>query len=217
MASSRGLSGIALGITAAGGLLAYSGVTGKGFAGQLRSLIAGGSPSAASQTQPITFSAGSGGATTDAAGAVQLDAANIGGGTYASFWTAVMGNLGRPATLGNLEAMAGISNFEGLNSYFNPMNIEWHPGDNPIIQGTGNFNNVGVQTYSGIDEGVAATSAFLLEPHWSGVLTALATGNFQLVNAAIKQAYTWAAYQAPDQATTDRILATSMGQGSVAA
>lgn len=212
--NSGGISGIAVTATLVGGLLAYSGLKGKGIAGSVRALLAGNSPATAAQANPISSgsSTPSTTATTSSDDATLLSATGGTGQTYQDFWVAVLGNLGKPSTLGNLEAMAGISNFEGLNSYFNPMNIEWHPGENPAIQGIGNWNSVGVQEYSGFDQGVVATTTFLGEPHWAGVQAALTTGSFALVNAAIKQAYTWAAYAAPAPATADRILSTRMGQ-----
>lgn len=206
--NAKGISGVAVSITVVGALLAYSGLKGKGLAQSFQALIAGNSPATGPQVNPIQDS--SGGTSGQSAGAT-LESAGT-GQTYQDFWIAVLTNLGKPSTLGNLEAMAGISNFEGLNSYWNPMNIEYHAGDAAILQGTKAFNTVGVEEYSSFDAGVAATSYFLTEPHWAGVLTALTTGNFGLVNAAIKQAYTWDTYEPPAPATADRILATRMGQ-----
>lgn len=213
--ASSGASAAAVGAVALGSLLAYSGLKGKGFSDSLRAVIAGGAPSSVAQANAIV-------APTQSAAAGLPSAANqlsgskgnevFSGQTYNDFWTDVLGVIGRPALQGNLEAMAGISNFEGLNNYFNPMNIEWHPGDASVLQGTGNWNSAGVQTYSSFDEGVGATAYFLGEPHWAGVVTALTTGNYGLVNAAIKQAYSWAAYVPPSQAVADQILATPMGQ-----
>lgn len=203
MASRSQLSGVAIATLLGGGLLAYSGVTGKGFAKGVQALIAGKNPNTAQQTNPIQS------ATNTATGGIVAPGT---GQTYQDFWQAVFNVLGKPSSLGNLEAMAGISNFEGLNSYYNPMNIEYHPGDNPVLQGVDNWNSVGVQEYVSFDQGVKATAYFLTEPHWAGVNTALTTGSYDLVNAAIKQAYTWAAYQAPAKATADQILATRLGQ-----
>jgi hypothetical protein len=207
MACRTQLSGVAIGTLLGGGLLAYSGIKGKGFSQGLQALIAGKNPNTATQTNPIQT------ATSSLSPAGQVIANSQGGAnTYQDFWQAVFSTLGKPATLGNLEAMAGISNFEGLNNYFNPMNIEYHPGDNPVLKGADNWNSVGVQEYVSFDEGVKATAYFLTEPHWAGVNTTLTTGSYDLVNAAIKQAYTWAAYQAPSKATADQILAQRMGQ-----
>lgn len=220
MASRSSLSGLAVALTVGGGLLAYSGIAGKGFSQSLRGLITSGTnPASSPQTNPIN--APSTGTTTPSSSEATL--LTFGGGTpgvtggsqtYGDFWAAVLGNLGKPVVAGNLEAMAGISKFEGFNSYFNPMNIEYHDGDASILKGIGSFNSVGVEKYAGFDQGVGATSYFLTEPHWAGVNTALTTGNFQLVNAAIKQAYTWAAYVAPSQAVCDQILASPIGQAA---
>ena len=206
MAEGSRLNGYALFAAVAGSILLYSGLKGKGISGVFQSLIAGQNPSSAPQTLGISG--------TDLEGSLATGVTPAGTVTYQSFWTAVLQNIGRPVTAGNLEALAGISKFEGLNNYWNPMNIEYHgtPSENPILKGVGNWNSVGVQEYADADSGIAATSAFLLQPHWAGLMTALAAGNFQLDNAAIKQAYTWAAYSPPSQTAADQILALPMGQ-----
>lgn len=101
---------------------------------------------------------------------------------------------------------------EGMNSYNNPFNIEYHEGDNPILRGTGSFNSVGVQEYASPQAGVAATIQILSQPHWAIVSTALLSGNYDLVTAALTTAYSWAVFHpAGNGQAADQILASPLG------
>lgn len=121
--------------------------------------------------------------------------------TYNQFFTDVLTKLGIKPTTGDLAGLAGVVNTEGKNSYYNPFNIEWHPGSNTAWQGIGNWNSVGVQEYGSYAQGVNATAAFLQDNSgWSGVLGALRQGSKSGVDSALTNVYTWAPFH-PVQST----------------
>ena len=165
-------------------MLAYSAVKGKSISSSFQSLLAGQSPanafSANTITPPITDSTGFNVTTSNSSG----------GASQQAFFSAVLTQLGAPVTQGALNGFAGITNTEGVNSYNNPFNIEWHPGDNPAWQGIGNFNSVGVQEYATFDQGVAATAAFLQDnSRWSNVVAAAKAGNQSMLESALGTVY----------------------------
>lgn len=133
--------------------------------------------------------------------------------TLGQFFSDVLSGIGAPASAANLGTLANVSQTEGVNKYYNPFNIEWHPGDNPAWEGIGNFNSVGVQEYGSYAQGVAATDAFLRNnSRWSNFVNALKGGSG--ANSQLQAAYTWATVKqaSPSQATT--LLAKDIGTGT---
>lgn len=125
--------------------------------------------------------------------------------TYRQFFAVVLEQLGAPSE-DALEALATIVHEEGQNSYFNPLNIEWHPGDNPALKGTHAFNSVGVQAYADVNHGITATIAILQQPHWASVLHKLRNGTFTGIVAGLEVAYTWAKFNPGSQAQARALL-----------
>lgn len=214
MASAANIPASALIVALVGSVLAYSAVKGKSFSGAARALLSGQSPGTAAETlgisTPTTADTG-----LPAAGSLVSDgpkgSETFGSQTYGQFFSQVFEALGRPSTQGNLRAFAGIVNTEGRNAYFNPLNIEWHQGDPTAYQGAGSFNSVGVQEYTSIAAGVGATVAFI-QAHWPTVNTALLSGSYNLVTAALTSTYTWAQFRpAGNGAQADVILAAPIG------
>lgn len=209
----RNISGAVLVLGIGGAVLAYSGLTGKGFAGSVRALLAGQSPSTAPQTNPITGSSSSDGTSGQSAGDTQLvpvgDAGP--GATESQFLSDVTRGLGAQPTQGTLNGLAAVVQTEGVNNYYNPFNIEWHPGENTAWKGIANWNSVGVQEYGSYQQGVQATVAFLTQnSHWSNVVSAIKSGNQQMVESALTNAYTWAKLKLAGN-NASSILAKSVG------
>lgn len=203
MASTVPASGLLL--LAGGAVLAYSGLKGKGVANSIRALLAGQSPATALQTTGIT--AGDSSTVPTVAGVVG------GTGTQSSFFSGVLQGLGAPVSQANLSALAGVNYTEGVNSYNNPFNIEWHPGDNPAWQGVGNWNSVGVQEYASPAQGIAATVAFLQNnSRWSTLVSALQASNQQLAQSALSTIYaSWGAAFRPAPANQVPSLLNATG------
>lgn len=118
--------------------------------------------------------------------------------TYRQFFTAVLSPYGAVSE-GALQGMATVVHEEGANDYWNPWNIEYHPGDNTVYQGVSDFNSVGVQRYADSSHGIAALATWLTQPHWQPVLSALKTGSYGAVVTALTQAYSWAAFNPGSQ------------------
>lgn len=200
----RDISPAVLLVGVGGAVLAYSGLKGKSFSTALQALLAGQSPSTVAQTSAISTQQ-------DSTGFTLSSSASTGGVSQQSFYSDVLRGLGAPVTAGNLTALAGVTQTEGVNNYYNPFNIEWHPGDNTAWQGVGNFNDAGVQKYGSYDQGVQATVAFLSQnSHWSNVVSALRSGNGPLATASLTAAYTWATFK-PAGSNAGSLLSAPVG------
>lgn len=174
-----------------GAVLAYSGLKNKSISNSFRALLAGQSPADAASNPSVLPST-----QTDSTGFILSGSSSSGGVSQQAFFSDVLRGVGAPVTQGGLNALAGVTNTEGVNNYFNPFNIEWHPGDNTAWQGVGNANDAGVQRYGSYQQGVNATVAFLTQnSRWSQVVSSLKTGNQTLSEAALTAAYTWAAFK----------------------
>jgi hypothetical protein len=135
---------------------------------------------------------------------------------YADFFAQLLHQLGIQQSTGALQGLADVVHEEGTNSYYNPFNIEYHPGDNVAYKGTGNVNSVGVQEYGSEAQGVSATAAFLeSNPRWSELLSALRTGSKDNVDTAFTHIYTWAPFHAGSVNDANNILASKIGTHSV--
>ena len=137
---------------------------------------------------------------------------------YADFFSQVLAGLGihgKTAAQAQLR-LADVVHEEGANSYYNPFNIEYHPGDNTAYKGTGNFNSVGVQTYGSEAQGVAATIAYLKSnSNWNPLLNALQTGDKSKIDDAFSKIYTWADFKPGSLDDAHNILASIIGTHSV--
>lgn len=185
----RDISPAILVIGVAGSVLAYSGLKGKSISKSFQALLAGQNPADTAQINGISTQQ-------DPTGFTLSSSSSTGGVSEQAFFADVLRGLGAPVTSGNLAGLAGVVQTEGVNNYYNPFNIEWHPGDDPSWRGVGNFNDVGVQEYGSYDQGVAATVAFLKgNSGWSNVINALKSGNQQMVEAALTAKYTWAKFK----------------------
>lgn len=179
----RNISPAILIVAVAGSVLAYSGVKGKSISKSFQALLAGQSPADTAQATGIPT-------LDDSTGFNLTTSASSGGVSEQSFFSDVLRGLGAPVTSGALATLAGVVHTEGVNNYYNPFNIEWHPGDNTAWQGSGNFNSAGVQKYGSYAEGVNATVAFLQNnSRWSNVVAALKSGNEPMGNAALQAVY----------------------------
>lgn len=137
--------------------------------------------------------------------------------TYAAFFAAVLSDLGiHGQTAVNAQlGLADVVNEEGPNKYYNPFNIEWHPGDNPAYKGTGNYNSAGVQEYGSEQQGIDATVAFLTSnSRWQQLIDALGTGSKSKIDTAFTNIYTWADFHPGSTNTDKNILASKLGTKS---
>lgn len=126
----------------------------------------------------------------------------------------VLVGLGAPVTQGNLNTIADVADTEGINNYYNPFNIEWHPGDNPAWQGYASFNSVGVQKYASYQDGVNATVAYLKgNSHWAPYVSALR--NNANAQGALQAAYTWAKLKTVSGVQAVSELGQNLGGGTV--
>lgn len=135
---------------------------------------------------------------------------------YANFFSQLLHQLGIKGSPGALQGLADVVNTEGTNSYYNPFNIEYHPGDSLAYKGTGNYNSVGVQTYGSEAQGISATAAFLQgNANWQPLLDALRTGSKDKVDAAFSSIYTWTQFKPTDTQGAENILDSHLGTHSV--
>lgn len=193
------ISPLVLLLAVGGSVLAYSGVKGKSISSAARALLAGQSPSAATSANQISVA---GDSTINGVPVTQVVGGNGQGGTLQDFYSQVLAGIGAPNTPANQFALAGIVKTEGQNNYNNPFNIEYHPGDNPLLKGIGDFNGppYDVQEYATPAQGVTATIQLLNQPHWANVKAALMHGSsYEAVTAALTSAYTWATFHPAGQ------------------
>lgn len=112
--------------------------------------------------------------------------------------------------VGGLQGLATLVHEEGPNSYWNPGNIEYHPGDNSVFKGVSDFNSVGVQMYAGAEPGAKAFRVWFTQSRWLPVANAAASGSYAATVQALTRAYTWAPYnpgtQAQAEATLDSVM-----------
>lgn len=141
---------------------------------------------------------------------------------YALFFSEVLHDLGITPTTGDLQALASTAHFEGLNSYFNPLNITYHSGDNPTIKGVSTLNSVGVQEYGSFNQGVAATVAFFgnpgINPVWNNFLAGLKSGSESQTIAGLDSAYQSWGSNGPSALSTnsaENVLASKIGTSSI--
>lgn len=107
--------------------------------------------------------------------------------TEKEYFTAWLTALGLPVTQSNLNALYSVSQYEGQNNYYNPLNaVQKAPGSK-------NWNSVGVQMYPDFATGVKASAQLFSGTPWVGVRQALAQGNDTnaILNAFAKVYQTW--------------------------
>lgn len=209
------ISGAGIAVTLAGAIFAYSAIKGKSISSSIRALLAGQSPASTVQANPITSpdtSLSTPGSPVASSGSTFQSQVPGYTNTYGNFFTDVLNGLGKPITQGNLNALAGVVQTEGKNNYYNPFNIEWHEGMNTAWKGVGNWNPQGVQEYANYQQGVAASVAFFSQNSgWRQFLSALASGNQSMVQAALANEYgSWGATFRPAP-NPSPILSSNLG------
>lgn len=95
---------------------------------------------------------------------------------FPNWQTAVLDAIGAPKTKSNVDFLTSWHAFEQSNATNNPLNTTAY-APTPATVGTGAINNAGVQNYASPSAGVAATAAFLQMPNYSGILSALRSGD----------------------------------------
>lgn len=158
------IDGVALGSAAFGGLFIYAGVKGISVPAAMRSLITGKSPAGLPQTQPITGTAAGG-----AGGGGGGPAGNVPAGQgEQSYFSALLRDLGAPASTANLQAMYRWAKKEEPSfpppNAWNPLNIK-----NPQ---TGSFAQ-----YPSPRAGAFSSAAFMINNHYTAIVSSLRTGN----------------------------------------
>lgn len=133
---------------------------------------------------------------------------------YEGFFNVLLRDLGITPSPGALLGLADVVHEEGKNQYYNPFNIEWHPGNDPRYKGTKNFNSVGVQEYASAQAGELATVAFLQDnPRWSALIDALKSGSKANVDRAFTDIYTWATFKPGTTSQDNAILGSALNTG----
>lgn len=126
-----GVSGIALGAAAVGGVFLYGGIRGKSPLAALQAIVQGQSPATVLQSQGISTTFG--GATTTGAGASSTGSQSTVGGDYAPIDAAFkawgFSKAGRAGALGNLEQESGFNPAGGMGDGGTSGGIaQWHLG-----------------------------------------------------------------------------------------
>jgi hypothetical protein len=166
------IDGIALAAIGAGSMFAYAGIRDKSVLSVLDGLIKGQSPAKAA-------SAGAGLGGTPAAAATGGSVAGSGPGagsapatgSETSFYTAVLQDLGAPATNANLMSMYAWGRHEEPG--FPPQNVggnAWNPLNIKSLV-TGGFAQ-----YSSASDGASKTAGFMLANDYGNIVAALRSG-----------------------------------------
>jgi hypothetical protein len=154
-----------LALLGAGAVVGYSGIRGKGIGSAFRSVLQGQSPKDALAAYTIsgTSSAGS----TGFSGGIGGQVFSTASGNEASYFTAMLKDIGAPATQANLNTMYTWAKQEEPSfpppNAWNPLNIK-----NYI---TGTF-----QQWVSPSAGAAGTGAFLEENQYPAIVAALRSG-----------------------------------------
>jgi len=174
------ISPVGIAAIAAGGLLLYSAINGKGFSTSLRNILSGSSPSSGTTAYPIEGTPASLTAATTTTGSTSLPTITDPTSSSETAWiTSVLTAIGAPATQANINSMsswiAHESTYPGNGSntggLFNPLNTTL--GES----GATEYNSIGVKNYTSEAQGIAATVATLLNGDYSDIVAALRTGN----------------------------------------
>jgi hypothetical protein len=168
-----------LALAGAGGIIAYSGLKGKGISSAARAVLTGNGPAtatAADQITPATYAYGYGAGTT-------TNTAPVVGPTSAgeTAWiVALLASIAAPPTKANINSIAGwIQHESSWNSSppdgalytHNPLNTT-QPGFGAV----GSVNSVGVKIYPTSVQGIAATVKALTNGDYGDILAALRSG-----------------------------------------
>jgi hypothetical protein len=156
-----------------GGLALYASLKGKSFLSAFRDVLSGQSPKDAisanliANTPTVSNSQGISGALFTGANASEK-----------SYFSAMLKDLGAPATTANLQTMYTWANQEEPN--FPPPNA-WNPLN---IKGPAGF-----QQWSSPAAGASGTAAFMLENNYSAIVSALRSGQGLIgnTNPAVSQ------------------------------
>lgn len=129
--------------------------------------------------------------------------------TYQQFFTDVLGELGIQATQANLDALASVAHYEGLNSYDNPLNA--------VIKepGSTDFNSVGVQQYTSFSEGVQGTVDLLKGTRWGAVVSSLKSGSESQIIGQFDSVYqTWGSSGPSVSSAAPNVLTAKVDSGT---
>lgn len=96
-----------------------------------------------------------------------------GGDTAQLFWTQTLEDLGAPVTASNIEALSAWSEREGGGGNWNPLNTTRPEPGSTGLKG----NPDGVQNYTSLTQGAAATAASINNGLYPSIKAALMSGN----------------------------------------
>ena len=189
MPKTQGVSGFAVAVVAAGGLLAWSGIKGWHVSQVTRDLLSGKDPRVDSSLNSNALSVSAGGLVSDlfssfnpfgilggAATSAAVSASGGGGnvGKFSAnqgFTKAFLEAIGAPLTPANIQSVNAWQAREGGGGANNPLNTtQKEPGST-------SFNSVGVQNFISIAQGITANASVLLDGTYNDVLLALRSGN----------------------------------------
>jgi hypothetical protein len=151
-----------------GGLALYASLKGKSFLGAFRDVLSGQSPKNAVSANLIQ--GGSSGGTVSNSQSFSGALFTGAGASEKSFFSAMLKNLGAPATSANLNSMYAWAKQEEPG--FPPQNVggyAWNPLN--IKGGDGAF-----EQWTSPTAGASGTAAFMLENNYSAIVSALRSG-----------------------------------------
>jgi hypothetical protein len=159
------INGFSLAYTAAGGIVLWSGIKGETISDTFRGLLSGKAP--AGGQEPIAGTSGTGGppAAAAAGGAIATGVADVLAADETAFQTAMLHDLGAPATQANLASLTAW--FRHEEPSFPPPNA-WNPLN---IESGGGFAQ-----YGSAAAGAAATAAFIVSNGYGCIWSSLLSG-----------------------------------------
>jgi hypothetical protein len=171
------VSGLYVGVTAAGAVLVWSGWKGATLAATLKSLLAGNLNAAATEGV-VDVSAAALGVTAanfNSIPGTENSSATVAASASQDQWnTALLAGLNAPATSANLESLAQWQAHEEPTS-------DWDHWNNPMNTtltepGSSSQNSVGVQEFTSLSQGLQATIDTLDSGAYSAIILALRSG-----------------------------------------
>jgi len=162
-----------------GAIVAYSGIKGKGIGSAIRDVVTGQSPANAAKANQITGGSVSGNSAfgnNPPGGFAGLFA--TGSGSEKAYFSAMLKDIGAPATKANLETMYEWAKAEEpgfppqtVGGYaWNPLNIK-------------NFVTGGFESYPSSSDGAHGTAAFMLMNNYGAIVDALRSGKGLIGNS----------------------------------
>jgi len=186
MAENGGVSGLAVGVIFAGGLLTWSAVKGWRLSYVTQDIISGKNPANDSRVKQSALAVSPGGlfsgilsnlvgsltGSTGSTGGIQLVSASGSSGRFGSgFAKSLLATIGAPQTNANIASIEAWARREGGGGANNPLNTTLS------MPGASDFNSVGVKNYGNMSVGIIATARTLLGGNYADVVAALKSGN----------------------------------------